>query len=64
MSMEEVDVQCPVCKKNHRFEAKIQVVECKGKLLALFKDRLGWRLMEIRIISEKEDEELDRIWRS
>ncbi|ADC66129.1 hypothetical protein Ferp_1992 [Ferroglobus placidus DSM 10642] len=62
--MEEVEVSCPVCRKSHRYKAEIQVVSCKGKPLALVKDRLGWRLMEIRVISEKEDEELDKIWRS
>ncbi len=62
--MEEVNVKCPICKKEHKYKAEIQLVSCKGKAMALIKDRLGWRLMEVKIISEREDEELDKIWRS
>ncbi len=60
--MSEVEVRCPVCKKKHRFKPKIQEFRCRGKLLVLLKDRLGWRLMEVRVISEREDAELDEIW--
>ncbi len=63
MSTEEVEVLCPVCRKKHRYFAEVQVVECKGRPMALFKDRHGWRLMEIKVISEREDEELDKIWK-
>ena len=61
---EEVEVRCPVCGKRHKLKAEIQELECKGRLLVLFKDRLGWRLLEVKKITEREDAELDRIWDS
>jgi len=62
--MNEVEVRCPVCKKIHRFKPEVQEFQCKGRHLVLLKDRLGWRLMEVKIITEREDRELDKVWGS
>ncbi len=62
--MDEVEVRCPVCGKFHRLKPEVQEFRCRGKLLVLLKDRMGWRLMEVTTISEREDRELDRIWGS
>ncbi len=59
---EEIEVKCPVCKKIHKFKPEIQEFRCRGRLLVLLKDRLGWRLMEVKVITEMEDAELDEIW--
>ena len=64
MTSEELKIKCPVCKKEHTFKPEIQEFFCKGKHLVLLKDRLGWRLMEVREISEREDRELDKVWSS
>ena len=61
--MEEIEVECPVCKKKHRLKKRVDVFYCKNTPLALIKDRKGWRLVEIKIISEREDVKLDKIWR-
>ncbi len=61
---DEIEVKCPICGRKHRLKAEIQEIVCKGRLLVLIKDRLGWRLMEVRHISEREDAELDKIWGS
>lgn len=62
MKDKEIEVKCPVCKNIHKFEPKIQEFRCRGRLLVLLKDQLGWRLMEIKVITEQEDRELDKIW--
>ncbi len=64
MSTEEVEVECPVCKKTHRLVKRVDVFYCKKTPLVLLKDRHGWRLMEVREISERQDRELDRLWGS
>ena len=64
MSTEEISVHCPVCRKEHVFTKDVQEFSCRGKHLVLLSDRHGWRLMEVRKISEKEDRELDEIWGS
>jgi len=64
MSTEEISVQCPVCGKEHVFQKDVQEFRCRGKHLVLLSDRHGWRLMEVRKISEKDDRELDKIWGS
>jgi len=53
---EEVEVYCPACKKKHKFVAEIQEFKCKGKHLVLLKDRLGWRLMEVVVVSDDEED--------
>uniref|UniRef100_A0A7C4WEP3 Uncharacterized protein n=1 Tax=Geoglobus ahangari TaxID=113653 RepID=A0A7C4WEP3_9EURY len=60
--MDLIEVDCPICKRKHKFEKKIDLFYCKGKPIALIKDRKGWRLMEVKVISEKEDRELDKVW--
>ncbi len=62
--MSEIEVRCPICGKVHRLKAEVGEFRCKGKLLVLLKDRLGWRLVEVRTISEREDAELDDVWGS
>ncbi len=59
---EEIEVKCPVCGKYHRFKPEVQEFWCKRRHLVLLKDRNGWRLMEVNVITEREDRELDRIW--
>ncbi len=57
-------IKCPVCGKEHQLREEIDILQCRDKLLALIKDRHGWRLIEIKIIDEKQEKELDRIWGS
>ncbi|WP_456370079.1 hypothetical protein [Geoglobus sp.] len=64
MSTEEVEVECPVCKKTHRLEKRVDVFYCRKATLVLLNDRHGWRLMEVKEISERQDRELDRLWGS
>ncbi|AEA47440.1 hypothetical protein [Archaeoglobus veneficus] len=52
---EDIEVFCPACKKKHRFKAEIQEFRCRGKLFVLLKDRFGWRLMEVVVVSEEDD---------
>ncbi len=61
---EDIEVRCPVCRKIHKFKPEVQEFWCKRRHLVLLKDRLGWRLMEVKTITEREDKELDRIWSS
>lgn len=64
MSTEEIELKCPVCGKLHVVEKKVDTFICKDKLLAIVKDRRGWRFMNVEIITEKQDRELDRLWGS
>ena len=64
MKDEEIEVLCPVCRKIHKFKPEVQEFRCKKRHLVLLKDRHGWRLMEVKVITEREDRELDRIWGS
>jgi len=62
MSTEEIEVDCPVCRKKHVLKKEIDIFYCKNVTLALIHDRLGWRLIRVGILSEKQDRELDRLW--
>jgi len=62
--MSEVEVKCPICKRMHRFKAEIREFWCRGRHLVLLRGRNGWRLMEVKVITEREDAELDRVWGS
>ena len=57
-----IKVKCPVCGRIHELSPEVQEFRCKGRLLVLLRDRLGWRLVEVRTISEREDAELDEVW--
>ncbi len=60
--MEEVEVRCPVCRKNHALRREVDTFFCRGQMLALVSDRHGWRLVRVTSITEKQDKELDRLW--
>ncbi len=62
--MEEVEARCPVCKKSHTLRKEVDTFFCRDQMLALVKDRHGWRLMKITPITERQDRELDRLWGS
>ncbi len=62
--MEEIKVKCPICKKYHKIKTLVDFIYCKNVPLALINDRLGWRLMEIKIITENQDSKLDKMWGS
>ena len=63
-TMEEVKARCPVCKKNHVLKKEVDTFFCRGQMLALVEDRLGWRLIKVMTITERQDRELDRLWGS
>jgi len=62
--MEEIEVKCPVCKKNHVVKKTVDTFFCRGQMLVVVEDRLGWRLMKVVTITEKQNIELDRLWGS
>ncbi|WP_318249217.1 hypothetical protein [Geoglobus acetivorans] len=62
MNTEEMELKCPVCRKTHVVEKKVDVIVCRSRMVAVVRDRHGWRLMEVNTISEKQDSELDRQW--
>ncbi len=51
-----------MCGGIHELSPEVQEFRCRGRLLVLLKDRLGWRLVRVGMLSEKEDAELDEIW--
>ncbi len=63
-TMEEIEVACPVCKRGHVLRKDMDIFFCREEMLALVNDRLGWRLVKIVPLTERQDRELDRLWGS